>query len=84
MRLELALSKVAFNWTVKVDLWISKKRPIVDIRRRVCKVVYVRIFVFIRACVYLCSFMRVYMCKGRQVSGRSRKVNYTRMCEEGV
>jgi hypothetical protein len=32
----------------------------------------------------LCSFMRVYMCKGRQVSGGSRKVDYTRMWGEGV
>ena len=42
------------------------------------------IFVFIHACVYLCSFMRVYMCKDRQVNGGSRKVDYTRMWEEGV
>ena len=35
MRLELALSKVAVRWTVKVDLWISKNRPIVDIKRSV-------------------------------------------------
>ena len=41
--------------------------------------------VYIHACVYLCSFMRVYMMyKGRQVSGGSRKVDYTRMWEEGV
>ena len=41
-------------------------------------------FVFIHACVYLCSIMRVYMCKDRQVNGGSRKVDYTRMWEEGV
>ena len=35
MRLELALSKVAVRWTVKVDLWISKNRPIVDIKTSV-------------------------------------------------
>jgi hypothetical protein len=45
---------------------------------------WVCVFVFSHACVYLCLFMRVYMCEGRQVSGGSRKVNYTRMCEEGV
>ncbi len=32
VRLELALSNVAVHWTVKVDLWISKNLPIVDIR----------------------------------------------------
>ena len=35
--------------------------------------------------MYICvSFMRVYMCKDRQVNGGSRKVDYTRMWEEGV
>ena len=66
-----------------------KNRPIVDLRRWVCKGVYVCLFmrvyfVFIHACVYLCSFMRVYMCKDRQVNGGSRKVDYTRMWEGGV
>ena len=35
MRLELALFKVAVHWTVKIDLWISKNRPIVDIKRSI-------------------------------------------------
>ena len=32
VRLKLALSNVAIHWTVKVDFWISRNRPIVDIR----------------------------------------------------
>ncbi len=63
--LKLALSNnVAVHWAVKVDLWISSKnRPIVDIKRWVCKGVYVCLFmrvyfcdtfVFIHACVYVC------------------------------
>ena len=38
-----------------------------------CVHLCVCIFVVIHACVYLCSFMRVYMCKDRQVNGGSRK-----------
>jgi hypothetical protein len=92
----------------KVDLWISSKnRPIVDLRRWVCKGVFmcvyscvymcvsfmrvyfcvhscVCIFLFIHVCVFLGSFMRVYMCKATQESGGSRKVDYTSMWEEGV
>ncbi len=30
--LKLALSNVTVHWTFKVDLWISRNRPIVDIR----------------------------------------------------
>ena len=34
---------------------------------------------FVHACVFLCSFMRVYMRKDRQVSGGSKK---SRLFEE--